>query len=380
MGIVAKPNTISDGDAFVAAPVDDNFDAIFDLVNGGLDNDNIKAAAVIVESKLLFANSGGHTHTGASNKGTKISLTDLADLLAANLPNTPAGNIAATNVQAAIDELDDEKLSNAADAVTHDKIKDGAVWHLTLADDAVSGSKIANLAVVEAKIGAAAVTEAKLQGSAVAQAKLKTTLAEVSFSISGDTEETNEFTPTTTYVTATPQSKWGTAPGGASWIMVCWIGSCDTETSYLGMWCQTAFNDNLIAKTAYTRYRYVQSSPPYEIEHFIYALLNADDSIKGLWEAEDPPWQGHGFDGDATEKDISHPFRSMKPGQKVILVNPNINLMNELIDKRKSRRKSYLELINGGDYVIGDKLWKPRGKMTERIIAKGVEFRRLINV
>ena len=50
-----------------------------------------------------FMASNGHAHTGNGSDGANIS--------AGNIVNTPAGNIAATNVQAAITELDAEKLS-----------------------------------------------------------------------------------------------------------------------------------------------------------------------------------------------------------------------------------------------------------------------------
>lgn len=48
----------------------------------------------------------------------KISLSAVGASTAATVSNTPAGNIAATTVQAAINELDSEKLSSAAGAVT----------------------------------------------------------------------------------------------------------------------------------------------------------------------------------------------------------------------------------------------------------------------
>ena len=47
--------------------------------------------------------STGHNHDG----------TDSKNVIAANITNTPAGNIAATNAQAAINELDDEKVAKS---------------------------------------------------------------------------------------------------------------------------------------------------------------------------------------------------------------------------------------------------------------------------
>ena len=106
-------------------------------------------------------------------------------------------------------------------------------------------------------------------------------------------------------------------------------------------------------------------------------MLNTDSSIAACWEAPDPPWSGQGFDGEATEDDIPHPFIDKASEQKVILVNPSISLMNELKNKRKQFKKGYLEFIHEGNYVIADKLEKARGIMTEKLIAKGIEFRRL---
>ena len=73
-----------------------------------IENDNIKAAAGIVESKSTFAATGGHVHDGTASVtgGTKIA--------GSNVVNTPAGNVVATDVQAAITELDGQDTSHAA--------------------------------------------------------------------------------------------------------------------------------------------------------------------------------------------------------------------------------------------------------------------------
>jgi hypothetical protein len=60
--------------------------------------------------------------TAVGGSGTlaswNISMAAVGAATAASVSNTPAGNIAATTVQAAINELDTEKLSSAANAVT----------------------------------------------------------------------------------------------------------------------------------------------------------------------------------------------------------------------------------------------------------------------
>lgn len=48
----------------------------------------------------------------------KVKVTDLLNFIASNLGFTPAGNISATNTQAAIEELDDEKVAKAGDTMT----------------------------------------------------------------------------------------------------------------------------------------------------------------------------------------------------------------------------------------------------------------------
>jgi len=45
-----------------------NENAVYNLVNGGLDNDNIASDANIVESKIAFNTSSGHSHNGVDSK------------------------------------------------------------------------------------------------------------------------------------------------------------------------------------------------------------------------------------------------------------------------------------------------------------------------
>jgi|SRR5665647_126627 len=52
-----------------------------------------------------FLAANGHAHTGIGTDGAKVG--------AANVVNTPAGNIAAVTVQAALDELDTEKFGKS---------------------------------------------------------------------------------------------------------------------------------------------------------------------------------------------------------------------------------------------------------------------------
>lgn len=64
MGLTGgKPNTFSAGAVIVASEHNDNFDTIYSVVDGNVDNANVKAAAAIASSKIDF--SGGISGTGA---------------------------------------------------------------------------------------------------------------------------------------------------------------------------------------------------------------------------------------------------------------------------------------------------------------------------
>jgi len=51
-GTISKPNTFSAGAVIVASEHNDNFDTVYNAVNGGLQNVNIAADAAIVDTKL----------------------------------------------------------------------------------------------------------------------------------------------------------------------------------------------------------------------------------------------------------------------------------------------------------------------------------------
>ena len=74
---------------------------------------------------------------------------------------------------------------------------------------------------------------------------------------------------------------------------------------------------------------------------------------------------------------MPHPFLGKKEDQKVVLVNPTIELITEMKNLRKKLKKGILEFISEGYYVVADEISKSRGPVTEKIIAKGVEFRPL---
>jgi len=72
MGIVIKSYTFSAGATIIAAEHNSNFDILYNLVNGNIDNNNVKLNAGIVDSKLA------QITTASKVSGTAI--TGLASL------------------------------------------------------------------------------------------------------------------------------------------------------------------------------------------------------------------------------------------------------------------------------------------------------------
>lgn len=68
MGTISKPNTYVVGATILASEVNDNEDTVYTLVNGNIENANVKASAGIVESKISFDTSSGHDHDGTDSK------------------------------------------------------------------------------------------------------------------------------------------------------------------------------------------------------------------------------------------------------------------------------------------------------------------------
>jgi hypothetical protein len=92
MALVTKTYTFTAGTTIVASEHNTNFDTLYNLVNGNIDNANIKASAGIVDSKLAQLTTAG--------KVSGVALTSLASIPSgagvipiANLATgTPAGN------------------------------------------------------------------------------------------------------------------------------------------------------------------------------------------------------------------------------------------------------------------------------------------------
>jgi hypothetical protein len=67
MGTISRQYTYAAGNTINPDENNANENALFNEVNGGLDNDNIDASAAISESKLSFNTSTGHKHDGSDS-------------------------------------------------------------------------------------------------------------------------------------------------------------------------------------------------------------------------------------------------------------------------------------------------------------------------
>lgn len=76
MGLVTKTYTLTNGAIVQAADHNTNFDTLYTLVNGKLDNANVISNAGIEESKITFA-SGGHDHSGGT-EGANVAISSFS--------------------------------------------------------------------------------------------------------------------------------------------------------------------------------------------------------------------------------------------------------------------------------------------------------------
>lgn len=370
MGLLAARTPYVDGTPAKPSDANANESNVYTKLNGLLEFDNILAALINAAGGFVQLDASAlvplaqipPTLTGKDADtvdGVDVPATiaevltdhdkaahDALDIKAGSVDaedviNVPAGDIEAEDVQAALDELDDEKLADVAESVDA----------VNLAAAAVETAKIKDAAVTEGKIASGAVTQVKIADDAVGRSQVKWASGSVSVS-SGAAHRT--------------------LPGGGFACCPATKGSANYDAqlakgSTIGTYA-TIIYISCPTGTGYAQVNYIQSSPPYEIEHFIYLLLEKGSIISG-WEAPDPPWYGQ-------EGGFLHPFLDVSEGQTVILVSPDSDLMSELNRLRKETGKGYLELID--KFSICSKLEKERGHLTEKIISSGVEFRKLI--
>ncbi len=77
MAIIVKNFTFSAGAVIVAAQHNSNFDTVYDEFNGSIDNDNIKAGAAIVDSKLAQITTAAKVSGAALTSLTSIPAQDV---------------------------------------------------------------------------------------------------------------------------------------------------------------------------------------------------------------------------------------------------------------------------------------------------------------
>lgn len=68
MAVISRQYEYTAGDTVDPDENNANEEAVYNLVNGGLDNDNIASDAAIVESKISFNTTTGHSHDGTDSK------------------------------------------------------------------------------------------------------------------------------------------------------------------------------------------------------------------------------------------------------------------------------------------------------------------------
>jgi hypothetical protein len=68
MGVISKPYTFSANTTIQSAQINSDFNSIYSEFNGNIENENIKSGAGIVESKLAFNTSSGHSHNGTDSR------------------------------------------------------------------------------------------------------------------------------------------------------------------------------------------------------------------------------------------------------------------------------------------------------------------------
>ena len=163
-----------DVDTGQGSDVATDLESIRTVMNGLLDDANIKPGALINQSKVdglttavakLDSAHQGENHTG------DVTSAGLVTTIATNaVTETKIAALAVTETKIAANAVTETKIG--ALAVTNGKIGANVVTEGKIASNAVSETKIATNAVTEAKIAALAVTEAKIADGAVTETKI----------------------------------------------------------------------------------------------------------------------------------------------------------------------------------------------------------------
>lgn len=263
----------------------------------------------------------------------------------------------------------------------------GAPKILTAAiqDLAVTTAKINDLAVTNGKIADFGIGVYKLSGASVKQYALDTSQGEVSSTLTPSGDEDIVTLPGGEYGFF-PETKVSSTTNNDNRAFI------DTQNATYGI--RLIFHSEETSTgtvTAYARQRYVNSSPPYNLGNgdvplFVFVRLGANGAIKTTYAADVPPWAYNGptrvtadrhdaatgkkyqtlatFDretGDLAVQErevtnavknadmslIPHPFSSLKPGERVIILEP---CATEKLYHIQRAGESIAELLHG-DYL-----------------------------
>jgi len=163
-----------DVDTGQGSDVATDLESIRTVMNGLLDDANIKPGAAINQSKVAGLTTAvaklDSAHQGENHTGD-VTSAGLVTTIATNaVTETKIGALAVTETKIAANAVTEAKIG--ALAVTNGKIGANVVTEGKIASNAVSETKIATNAVTEAKIAALAVTEAKIADGAVTETKI----------------------------------------------------------------------------------------------------------------------------------------------------------------------------------------------------------------
>ena len=112
MALVSKTYTFTAGTTIVASEHNTNFDTLYNLVNGNIDNANVKASAGIVDSKLAQITTAGKVSGAALTSLTSIP-SGAGIIPIANIDTgTTANKILILNGDAKIPAVDGSLLTN----------------------------------------------------------------------------------------------------------------------------------------------------------------------------------------------------------------------------------------------------------------------------
>jgi len=163
-----------DVDTGQGSDVATDLESIRTVMNGLLDDANIKPGAAINQSKVAGLTTAvaklDSAHQGENHTGD-VTSAGLVTTIATNaVTETKIAALAVTETKIAANAVTETKIG--ALAVTNGKIGANVVTEGKIASNAVTETKIAANAVTEAKIGALAVTEAKIADGAVTETKI----------------------------------------------------------------------------------------------------------------------------------------------------------------------------------------------------------------